>query len=325
MNLARNSQTHPKEREAVGSYIYGRLGRAGFMTLMQTFLAKDMPPLGGPVDKNKVSNAPNDAPNHQLGGNIIGVLPGAHWGSALDAPIIVGAHWDTVPDSPGFDDNGSGVAALLEVASVLARSKCFNPDYSVIIAAFDLEEPGCYGSQEFVINYLKRDFLDFGIDIQGAIILDTVSNFDPDSGSQTISPRWKSVVAGQTLANIVERGSRGDFLAMISRGDPVDKERRIAEKIQKYFTLLSEKPGRKPSFRIEHFRLPGLSGSTGQMPSLETLFDHSSFWRSDNSRFWFNRDSSGYQSLASVLLTDTGKYVCHGCFHSKHLCILRTH
>ena len=30
---------------------------------------------------------------------------------------VIGAHWDTVPGSPGVGDNGSGLAALLEVTS----------------------------------------------------------------------------------------------------------------------------------------------------------------------------------------------------------------
>jgi len=47
-----------------------------------------------------------------------------------------------------FDDNGSGVAVLLEVARVLTSSKqpdgqpCFTPDFTIIFVAFDSEEPG---------------------------------------------------------------------------------------------------------------------------------------------------------------------------------------
>src|SRR5262249_41824456 len=33
--------------------------------------------------------------------------------------FIVGAHYDSIPGSPGADDNASGVAALLELASLL--------------------------------------------------------------------------------------------------------------------------------------------------------------------------------------------------------------
>ncbi len=67
-------------------------------------------------------------------------------------PIIVGAHYDTVPNSPGADDNASGVAALLECARVLTESKRAG---QVIFVAFDAEEVqpsvgGLHGSTEFV-------------------------------------------------------------------------------------------------------------------------------------------------------------------------------
>ena len=50
-----------------------------------------------------------------MGTNIVGILPGKNWGSPADRPIIVGAHWDSVSNTTGFDDNGSGVAVMLEV------------------------------------------------------------------------------------------------------------------------------------------------------------------------------------------------------------------
>ncbi|MEB3231139.1 MAG: M28 family peptidase, partial [Leptolyngbyaceae bacterium] len=36
------------------------------------------------------------------------------------APILIGAHYDAVAGCPGADDNGTGVAALLELAQQLA-------------------------------------------------------------------------------------------------------------------------------------------------------------------------------------------------------------
>jgi len=41
--------------------------------------------------------------------------------------IIVGAHYDSVLGSPGANDNGSGVAALLEIARLLADQKLPRP------------------------------------------------------------------------------------------------------------------------------------------------------------------------------------------------------
>ena len=35
--MPRNGKTHPDNREAVGGYIYGRFGRLGLLTVMQTF------------------------------------------------------------------------------------------------------------------------------------------------------------------------------------------------------------------------------------------------------------------------------------------------
>src|SRR5688572_32820919 len=42
---------------------------------------------------------------------------------AGSGPIVVGAHYDTVPGSPGADDNASGVAVLIELASMLRHRK----------------------------------------------------------------------------------------------------------------------------------------------------------------------------------------------------------
>lgn len=72
---------------------------------------------------------------------MVGVLPGHKWGTPEDAPLVVGAHLDTVEGTPGLDDNGSGVAAMLEVARVLAASDCGFAN-SVFFVAFDLEEIG---------------------------------------------------------------------------------------------------------------------------------------------------------------------------------------
>lgn len=59
-----------------------------------------------------------------LGANIISVVKGSTWSTAEDRPVVVGAHWDTVNFTPGTDDNGSGVAAMLEAARAIAHSGC---------------------------------------------------------------------------------------------------------------------------------------------------------------------------------------------------------
>lgn len=52
LSSPRHHQTHPEVRDAVGSYLYGRFGREGLITYMQTFTA-ERPYMGG-LDESKV-------------------------------------------------------------------------------------------------------------------------------------------------------------------------------------------------------------------------------------------------------------------------------
>jgi Zn-dependent M28 family amino/carboxypeptidase len=56
-----------------------------------------------------------------------------------DGPVLViGAHYDSCGDTPGADDNASGVAGLLELARLLVANP---PAQSVELVAYTLEEP----------------------------------------------------------------------------------------------------------------------------------------------------------------------------------------
>ena len=112
------------------------------------------------------------------------MIPGEYWNTNKDRPLIIGAHWDTYGLTGGFNDNGSGVAALLEAARVLSAARCFSPNYSVIFVVFDAEEVGCAGSENLIATYIKPLLHRQGIEVQGAIILDTIFNYDQESKSQ---------------------------------------------------------------------------------------------------------------------------------------------
>ena len=53
--------------------------------------------------------------------------------------------------------------------------------------AFDGEESGCRGSQEFIYSHIKPHLEATGAQAQGAYILDTVLNYDKRPGSQGFS------------------------------------------------------------------------------------------------------------------------------------------
>ena len=61
--------------------------------------------------------------------------------------ILVAAHYDSVINSPGADDNASGVAAVLEVARLLGDRPT---PRTLQIALFDQEEEGLVGSFAYV-------------------------------------------------------------------------------------------------------------------------------------------------------------------------------
>lgn len=76
-----------------------------------------------------------------------GTNPYARLDGDGDEVIVVGAHFDTVPDSPGANDNATGVAMVLAAARFLAEVDCRQRD--VIFVLFDQEEIGLVGSAAF--------------------------------------------------------------------------------------------------------------------------------------------------------------------------------
>ncbi|WP_228479460.1 M28 family metallopeptidase [Microbacterium atlanticum] len=75
--------------------------------------------------------------------NVIGELAGKNASNV----VMAGAHLDSVPAGPGINDNGSGSAALLEVAQQMAKTK---PQNTVRFAWWGAEELGLIGSTEWV-------------------------------------------------------------------------------------------------------------------------------------------------------------------------------
>ncbi len=69
-------------------------------------------------------------------------------GKTARRSAMVGAHLDSVPDSPGLNDNGSGVAAVLDVAERLAADG--TPPARIRFAFWAAEELGLVGSRHFV-------------------------------------------------------------------------------------------------------------------------------------------------------------------------------
>ena len=61
--------------------------------------------------------------------------------------VVVGAHYDTVPDSPGANDNASGIATIMTIARQAAGNSY---PFSVRFVLFGSEEIGLFGSRHYV-------------------------------------------------------------------------------------------------------------------------------------------------------------------------------
>jgi Zn-dependent M28 family amino/carboxypeptidase len=73
-----------------------------------------------------------------------------------DRVVVVGAHLDSVQEGPGINDNGSGSAAILEVAVQMSKRN-IRPVNKVRFMWYSAEEAGLIGSQEYVDSLADTD------------------------------------------------------------------------------------------------------------------------------------------------------------------------
>jgi aminopeptidase YwaD len=142
--------------------------------------------------------------------NVIAVKP-PHSGDPDAKAVLIGAHYDTVADSPGANDNGSGVATALELARVFHS---YNTNLELRFVFFGAEERRRPGSIYYV-NQLSGAELGR---IAGVFVPDMVANAHPDSSEllvMTVDGRSNAVTDAAIAAGIrledpnVSRGEMG--------------------------------------------------------------------------------------------------------------------
>ncbi|MCY4009293.1 MAG: M20/M25/M40 family metallo-hydrolase [Anaerolineaceae bacterium] len=116
-----------------------------------------------------------------LAHNVIATIPGREPAAGT---VVVGAHYDSISlaindedsPAPGANDNASGVAALLEIARILAP---LQPRATVMLVAFGAEEVGRLGSLAFVNEIIRgRE-----IDVIAMINLDIIGSSTAANGA----------------------------------------------------------------------------------------------------------------------------------------------
>lgn len=102
--------------------------------------------------------------------NVIGIIPGT---DTTSSPIIISGHFDHVGTDlkntiyPGALDNASGISFVIEMSKYL--SSIGKPNKNIMFIAFNGEEFGCLGSNEFVKENFKilQDSKVFNFDMIG--------------------------------------------------------------------------------------------------------------------------------------------------------------
>ena len=106
-------------------------------------------------------------------------------GSTQDV-VMVGAHLDSVPDGPGINDNGSGVAAVLETAMALGSA----PDIrnAVRFGFWGAEEIGLVGSKRYVASLNVEQLKDIALYLNFDMIGSPNPGYFTYDGNQSAPP-----------------------------------------------------------------------------------------------------------------------------------------
>ena len=110
--------------------------------------------------------------------NLEAVLGGT---SLAEEIVLIGAHYDTVSESPGANDNASGVAALLEIARLLAAKPLAR---SVRFVAFVNEEAPFFYTWKMGSHRYARRAHERGDNITAMLSLETIGYYSDANGSQ---------------------------------------------------------------------------------------------------------------------------------------------
>ncbi|MEM1156976.1 MAG: M28 family peptidase [Verrucomicrobiota bacterium] len=141
--------------------------------------------------------------------NVIGRL------GPVDGPlIIVGAHYDSYDDTPGADDNASGVAGLIELARLVWQHPL---EYRIEFVAYCLEEPPYFRSEQMGSFVHAARLKETGTAVELMVNLEMIGYFNSRPRSQTYPSRLFHLFYP----------SRGDFVLCVGKMDQRVEVRRF--------------------------------------------------------------------------------------------------
>lgn len=100
---------------------------------------------------------------------------------------IVGAHYDSAPGTPGANDNGSGSAAVIELARMF-KGVVPAPGNELRFVLFVNEEPPYFGGEGMGSRHHARALKARGQHVEAALILETIGYYSNAKNSQRYPP-----------------------------------------------------------------------------------------------------------------------------------------
>ena len=198
--------------------------------------------------------------------------------------ILIGAHYDSVKGSPGANDNGSGVAALLELSRLFSS---INPKTTIRFVAFVNEEPPFFFRKQMGSMIYAKKSKKCQDKIRFMVSLETIGYYQDYAGSQSYPPVIKWFYP-----------DRGNFIAFVSNL----RSRNIMHQAADVFRQRS-------SFLLQCIAtfswIPGISWS-----------DHMAFWRNGYHAFMIT-DTAFYRYPYYHTAQDTPDKI-----HYQHLATL---
>ncbi|MFO7580173.1 MAG: M28 family peptidase [Nitrosomonas halophila] len=182
---------------------------------------------------------------------------------------VVGAHYDSVYGTVGADDNASGVAVMLELATMLQQNRALLADDLVIrLVAFALEEPPVF-STRFMGSRVHARAMQAGQEsLEGMICLEMVGYTCHEKGCQSYP----------FPLNFMNYPKTGDFIGIVGNFSS-----------RSFTAALQEAFQNNPALPTVSLNVP-FNGWL--MPTIR-FSDHASFW------------DEGYPA---VMVTDTAFY-----------------
>lgn len=185
--------------------------------------------------------------------NVIAHLPGLQNDSIT---YILCGHFDTSKDSPGADDNGSGISGMLEAARILSK---YRFERSIKFVALDLEEIGFLGSRFYVFGGgIKKNEI-----VRGVLNFDMIGYYTDQPNTQIVPDDFE-LLFPEVVKSVAADQYRGNFIINTANDESKDLGKRFATSSATYV----------PDLKVVSL----VAYKTGSFTPQLAASDHSIFW-----------------------------------------------